>query len=388
MSNLTFLTDSVRKQPIRSNPSKYNTSPFRRELEQGADGGMRPVGNFYPWKALPVQWQDVETGDWVVITKGTIVSLITNQVGAGSTFRGISGGLPDVNASGSIPVFDDETVAGATYTALNIDSSFWGYHDNAAGLLIPANGGAGVRYEYSADDVTAGTVHSNADLTLVTASEFVDTPINTPVGIAFMDVMQDIRGKSINYNLWNSRYGILSDGLIVVPYLDYGDTSAIGQSTATFAATKVATGIIHASNDIGYNAVYKKHSFFYFYSTADDATANAGSRAGALLQSDSYGKFVGQGAGETQSITEAKTQQTVGRLLYTDARYPKDQLQAVDTYPGSGLQGTETHGIPAFIYNFVVDAYTGMSLLTTARHVKDAVQTGTVGAAYIQVDVS
>jgi len=75
-------------------------------------------------------------------------------------------------------------------------------------------------------------------------------------------------------------------------------------------------------------------------------------------------------------------------LLYTDARYPKDQLQAVDTYPGSGLQGTETNGIPAFIYNFAVDALTGMSLGTSARHVKDMVKSGAIGAAYIQVDVA
>lgn len=388
MSELVFLNESTRKQPIRSNPSKYNTSPFRRELEQGGDGGMRPVGAFYPWKSLPVQWQDVETGDWVVITKGTIVSLITNQVTT-TAETGISGGIPDIEASGSIPVFDDETVSGATYTALNIDSSFWGYHDTAAGLLIPANGGAGVRYEYAADDVTAGVVHANADLTLVTASEFVDTPKNTPVGVAFMDVMQDIRGKSINYNLWASQYGVLADGLIVLPYADYGDTSP--QSMATFAGHKITelTGgnsvIDTSTTDVGYNAVYKKHGFYYFDSAADPTV---GARAGSLLQSDAYGKFVGQGSAETQAVNVARNQQTVGRLLYTDARYPKDQLQAVDTYPGSGLQGTETNGIPAFIYNFAVDALTGMSLGTSARHVKDMVKSGAIGAAYIQVDVA
>ena len=385
MSDLVFLNQSNHKRPQRSNPSKYSTSPIRRELEQGGDGGMRPVGAFYPWKSLPVQWQDVETDDWIVITKGTIVSLITNQVTT-TAGTGISGGLPDIEASGSIPVFDDETVSGATYTALNIDTSYWGYHETAAGLLIPANGGSAVRYEYAADDVTAAVVHPDTDLTIVTAAEFADTPKNTPVGVVFMDIMQDIRGKSLNYNLYASQYGVLSDGLIVLPYIDYGDTTP--QTTSTFAATKVlgANSAFDAvTADVGYNAVYKKHSFFYFDSAADPSV---GARAGSLLQSDAYGKFVGQGTGESQSVTVARDQQTVGRLLYTDARYPKDQLQAVDTYPGSGLQGTETNGIPAFIYNFAVDALTGMSLATTSRHVLEMVKSGAIGAAYIQLDVS
>jgi hypothetical protein len=337
---------------------------------------MRPAGAFYPWKALPVQWQDTETGDWVVITKGTIVSLITNQTTA-TAETGISGGIPDIEASGNIPVFDDETVAGAAYTALNIDTSFWGYHESAAGLLIPANGGAAVRYEYSADDVTAGTVLPDASNTLATAADFIDTPINMPAGVAFMDVMQDIRGKSLNYNLWASQYGILADGLIDLPYADFGDTTP--QTLTNFAAATV-TSDPSASTEDGYEAVYKKHGFFYF-----DSTANIyDGRAGKILTSDAYGKFVPHGSAASASITN----QTVGRLLFTEARFPKDQLQAVDTYPGSGLQGTETNGIPAYIYNFAEDALVGLSLGSSAKNIKDMVQSGAIGSARIQVDVA
>ena len=387
MPKLAFGTQTTRVTPVRAMPSKYDTSKLRRELEQGDAGGMRPVGAFYPWKYLPVQFQDTETGDWLVLVKGRIVSLITNQTLAASgetnTATGISGGIPDITSSGTILVYNDATTAAATFTALNIDDSYWGYHDSAAGLLVPANAGVAARYTYSADDATAGT--TKPDTTLVAQNgDTVNLPANIPAGIVFTDVFQDIRGKNLNYDLWASIYGILCDGLIVAPFCDYGDTTP--QSTATFAATIVASTSsasgISATDDAGYNAVYRKHTFFYFDSTADVMSG----QSGKALRADSYGQFVAQGTEASMTRTTAATEQTIGHLLYTDSRYPKDGIESVDTYYSSGLMGTETGGLPALLYNFAYDAMGGMSLTRSISEVVDMVQAGVFGLAYIQIE--
>lgn len=387
MPKLAYTTQTTRVQPARTRPTKYATSPLRRELEQGDAGGMRPVGAYYPWKYLPVQFQDTESGDWIVMVKGRIASLITNQTLAASgetnTSTGISGGIPDINSSGTILVYNDATTAASTFTALNIDSSYWGYHDTATGLLVPANGGIAARYTFSADDVTAGT--TKPDTTLVVQSgDTVNLPANMPAGIVFTDVMQDIRGKNLNYDLWASIYGLLCDGLIILPFCDYGDTTP--QSTATFAATIVASTSsasgISTTDDAGYDSVYRKYTFFYFDSTADVMAA----QSGKALRPDSYGQFVAQGTEASMTRTTTATEQTIGHLLHTDSRFPKDGTESVDTYYSSGLMGTETGGLPALLYNFAYDAMGGMSLTRAISEVVDMVQSGVFGVASIQID--
>ena len=382
MPKLAYSNQITRQQPIRTRPAKYATSPIRPPLEQGDAGGIRPKGAFYAYKYLPVMFKDVETEDYIVILKGRAVGLITNQVPteAGAN-TGISGGIPDVTSSGTILAFDSATTAAATYTAVNIDSSYFGYHDSAAGLLIPANGGVAGAYTYAAIDVTAGVTKPDTTL-IVQSGDTISIPSNYPVGFAPMDVMQDIRGRHLNYDLWHGIYGVVADGLIVVPYVDYGDTTP--QSTATFAAAKIDDYVIHATNDAGYDAVYKTHTFFYFDSTADRMAG----QAGKILTTDTFGNYVAQGTEASMVYTTAATEQTVGRVFYTDARYPKGGLEGVDTYYGSGLTGTETAGISYLVYNFAKDAMTGMSLNTSITEVADMVQAGVFGAAYLQIDVA
>jgi hypothetical protein len=386
MAKLSFSNQTVHKLPTRTRPTKYATSPIRRELVQGDDGGMRPVGAYYPWKYLPVQFQDTETGDWLVILKGTIVSLLTNQVpaaAAADNLTGISGGIPDISASGTILVYNDATTAASTYSTANIDDSYWGYHDSAVGLLIPANGGTAGLMTYSADDVTAAV--TKPDTTLVVENgDTVSIPATVPAGIVYADVYQDIRGANLSYDLWAAIYGILSDGLIFVPYIDAGDTTP--QSMATFDNGIVSDYNVNTTNDAGYSNTHRKHAFFYFDSAQDSFAA----QSGMLLTSDSYGKFIPQGARGSLSRTQAYTAQTVGRLLYTDARWPKDFMDTVDTYPSSGLQGSETGGVPAYIYNFAADAMgsSGMSLTASISAIVDQIQSGSIGSAAIQVDIS
>jgi hypothetical protein len=351
---------------------------------------MRPVGTYYPWKYLPTQFQDVETGDYIVMVKGTIASIITNQTGAAAAadnLTGISGGIPDISGSGTILVYDDATNNASTYSTVVIDDSYWGYHDSAVGLLVPANGGTAGLYTYAAQDVTAGVTKPDTTL-VVQDGDTVGVPANIPAGIVFQDIYQDIRGKNLNYDLWAAQYGILSDGLIFVPYIDCGDTTP--QSFAGFMddvtvyRTAEAEYTIVTTTDLGYNAVYKKHAYLYFNSTQDTIAG----QSGMLVQSDVYGKFIPQGTSGSFARTEAVTAQTVGRILYTDARWPKDNEDLADTYPGSGLQGSETGGIPAYIYNFAKDVMTGMSLGVSISEIVDQVQNGGIGSAAIQIDVS
>lgn len=374
-----FNTQVTRRQPIREAPTKFLSSRLRPHIERSE--GERLSEALIPYKCLPTMFIDTETEDAVVLLKGTIVSLLTNQTRDTVTPSGI---VPP-QSSGTIPVFEDATVGTSVIVAANIDTSYFGYDDSIAALLVPANGGVANRMPYSADDATIGTFTCSGQV--VTAamaanpeSNYCMLEPNMPVGVVYQDVFQDIRGRNLNYNLWEV-WGVLCDFYIEVPYVDFGALStfvsgyvdAIDEHVYNLSATTCA----------GYIGTWRRHAFFYF----DGTDGNRDGQAGQLVQSDLNGKFIPQAAAAAAINTAANTQ-TVGKLILTDSRFPKDMMDVVDTYPGSRMPGTETAGLPSALYEFVRDSLFGITgSYPTIQTCLNNVRAGAFGIARIQLNI-
>lgn len=312
----------------------------------------------YPYKYLPVMWIDkrgVETrGDYapsgIVLNKGTIVSLLTNQTS-------INYGIPAPSSSGTIPVYVDETTGNVVYQP--VDDKYFGYQESIFSLLVPANGGANSTLPYSAlddEDEAGWTKSTDSDLVLTA---------NKPVGIVIQNVYQDIRGAYINYETGDV-YTIANKGIVHIPYVDTSKIANFGNDSNVAAPA----GTI-------YESIWKKYTFIYFDSSASEGAA------GTLVKSDMYGKFVCQDA----SASAAKTVQTVGSLKSTDSRFPKDLTAMIQNYPGISLRGSGTAGLPEDLYNFGKAVLTAGGSNPDKKDILAAVQEGAIGIAVINIDL-
>lgn len=383
-SKLRFSTSTTRRIPIRTAPSKFLTSKLRGTFE--ISDGIRPAEAFLPYKYLPALFQDTETDDWVVIPKGRIVSALTNQNASGAASSGTmpgasGGGWFDPLSSGTMYIFDDATTTASSFVTIDVNDEYWGIVPGVVGMLVPANGGIAAAYIYTTNDVSVGTINP-ADGFTADEGDTITVPANHPIGVVTGDVYQDIRGYNLNYDMWDL-WGILCDWYVEVPYAD-----------ATFGAAGFATaygnGTLPTTADLGYWEVNKRHSFFYFDSSLDSDLPIA--LAGTLIGPDMYGHYIPLRHVTAQDTTvydfeEPMTAQCVGRLMVTDSRYPKDMLDMVDNYPGSGVDGTETGGIPENLYTFTHDALKAMGSGHTIQDVVDGIQAGTYGMARIQLNI-
>jgi hypothetical protein len=368
MVRMAWSNQTARKQDIRAASSKFLSSKLKAHLE--ISPGERLAGGFLPYKCLPVVGIDTELEDAIVILKGTILSLVTNKTS-------LAYSMQDVSDNGTIPVFLDKTNSNAVVTA-NIDSSYWGYEDAIAGLIVPANGGVASERFYSADDVTVGTFSTSGTLmttTQVGQSAKCTIPANMPVGVAYTDIYQDIRGRNLNYQIWGP-WGVLCDYYIEVPYVDMNSQSYFASGLLTAADTQIDD--LNTTTCAGYLATYKKYPFMYFTS------ASNGGDAGQIVKSDLHGKFVPVNTNTTGNATV----QAIGRIILTDSRWPKDMQELVDTYPGSGMPGTETGGIPYQLYNFAKDVLEAIaSASVSIATIVAAIQAGKFGMAKIQLNI-
>jgi hypothetical protein len=362
----------------------------------GSDALPEP---FYPWKHLPVMMVDDTLEDGVVIPKGTIVSLITNK----TTTQNYGLQLGDPADASSIYVGVDYT--GGSITA-NIDTDYWGYGDQAAGLLIMANGGlpivpgsGGTLTSYTALDFNR-TMDPTGNYITSVAQVGWNRIANIPIGIVSGDVYQDIRGANLNYQIWD-KWGVLSRGYIEIPYLDLLHDS--GGTLIT--AMESYTGRLDPEGS-WYDPVARVHAFLYNTSTTEQRLL-----PGSFVKSDHYGKFIPQYvAGVSEERTETteiltlaadgadveapRSVQTVGRLILTDSRFPKSMLETVQTVYGSETPGTETAGLPAPLYFFARDVLlnSGATGYDTAAEVTNTVilnfvQEGVFGMARILLDL-
>lgn len=317
--------------------------------------GINPHLPTYPYKYLPVMIIDNASDEGIVLVKGTIVSLLTNQT---SLVDGIpASGIPEPLTSGNIPVTDDATTTAVDWIVANIDDNIFGYDQSIVGLLVPANGGTASEIPYSALDTTVATFADSGTAPL-------NLGANMPVGVVYQDIYQDIRGFNLNYQM-HDVYGYATRGFINVPFVDTAAVSDFGSSTDIVAATRDAT--------TRYNSVWRRYAYLYF------THANNGGSSGQILCSDLYGKFVPQGTAATTAVTA----QSVGRLHACDSRFPKDLTATVQTYPGSRVTGTDTAGLPAMLYHFVKATLEHDGTVRTNTQIITDVQNGNFGLARI-----
>jgi len=416
--NLDFSGYVTPYQTTRAPLSGFIQSKLRGVIEHSEDAnGSRPEEAFYPYRYLPVMMVDTTLDDGIVIPKGTIVSVLSTKTVA-SDLSGL--GFAEIIEASSIYIGVDYT-GGAVQA--NIDTDYWGYSDAIAGLLIPANGGvtasggATALDQYTSLD-TGRTVNpaSAAYVNIAAGGSNQNLPYNRaanwPVGIVTGDVYQDIRGAHLNYQVWNI-WGIKMRGYVEVPFVDLwaADSNGRGKdNTLSGFLDSASTADVILSDAPWYVAVARKHAFAY--NPVDSSNLLV---PGCLMKSDIYGKFVpeyvvpsnldtggyyyGQeGANFAKALGSAtkdaiQTAQTVGRLVITDSRWPKDMLETVTTYPNSGMPGTDTGGLPAPLYTFVYDVLkecgdprftNGPSLV----QMLDVVQAGIFGVARIQLTLA
>jgi len=359
---LNLQAQNTHKVPIRNRPDKYAETPLAKRARFEVSEGQRPAEYFAPFKYLPVTEKDVTTEDYVIIPKGRILGSLS------AYDLTPAGGIKDIPESGTLYGFTNQvTSAIGTYSQTE---SYFGYDDYITNLVVPANGGTATNLFYTALDVTAGSITGSG--TYAVAGDALPMPANAPIGVAFHDWYQDIRGKNLNYRMWPDGGHVLTDWYVEVPY--------------AIEASGVQTLRAESTDDAAARALFAGVSNQYAYLTVKPTYGDSlGLKPGQFVDSDAIGNYKLQSAG---SLTANKTAQTVGKVIGIDNRFPKSALDEVQTYPGSRMPGTQTAGLPSFLFEFVVAAETAIGNTPTIESVLNAVQTGTYGVARIQLMVS
>jgi len=359
---LPFDRHASPKYDTRTAPSKYTQSAIRSwRFEQSE--GIRPAEYFAVHKYLPVAMMDITTEDWVVIPKGRIVGSISTEDSSIIAYP---------SSSGTIYTGHSATELGADAMSGYIDNSLYGYDDFIVGALVPANGGNICSGFYSADDVTAATIKSTG--AIAAAGDAINIAANAPIGVAFHDIYQDIRGKYLNYRAHADGQAILTDWYVEVPYVKVSDAGSYSGVNPQYANTY--------ANQVTWRNVNKTYTYLSIDVNNSDVF-----RTGVFVEPDLIGNYKIQGG--ASSLSQSKTVQTVGKILAIDNRFPKGGLEDVQTYPRSGMPGTQTAGLPKFLYDFVYQCiYIGTGTAPTIEGVYDAVRGGSFGLARIQLLVS
>jgi hypothetical protein len=192
------------------------------------------------------------------------------------------------------------------------------------------------------------------------------------------DIYQDIRGLKLNYAMWD-KWGVVSDYFVTVPFVREGGGGVTYDTGLSLEAT--------ADDGTGTNTL---RDFTYM-------TIPSGSygRTGCTIKADARGNYVTQDpfdaiadiAGSTAAANP--TVQTVGRLVTLDTRFPKDLLNYVDTYEGSQMAGTETGGLPYWLFLFAYRYLTATATTTASIYnIINAVKDGRFGMARIQLHIN
>lgn len=248
--------------PVRQWPFVQRTRP-QFEISDSD----RPAVAYKPDRSLPVVFMDLELRDWIVIAKGTVVAV------------------------------------------------------NAAGDLVPANGGSAQTYTYTVNDQAAGVIDQNGNLA-VAGSTYTNAS-NIPVGVAPADFFQDISNRYNNYKMNTIALGILCERTVEVPYFSWVDLgSPVNLAAAQALVQTKIGGVAYDSSAAASNALFN----------------------GCMVKSDPNGKYVPWIVGTDTDVT-----QIVGQVLLVDSTFPKDLLNFVQTYPFSEMAGSETGGFPGHL---------------------------------------
>ena len=368
---LPFSANRSMKQDLRPRPSKFALSDIRSwRFEQSE--GIRPAAYYGVNKYLPVQLWDISTTDYIVIPKGRIVSALSAEDSIPVS------GMVYPAASGSRNIgFKAPEVGGGLLTA-KIDDDFFGYDMHINALLVPCNGGVQCTGFYTADDVTAQTINPTGAYAVASGS-FI-TPACAPVGVAFHDWYQDIAGKWLNYRMHVDGGHVLTDWYVEMPFVKVD-----GGAGSPYAGVQPSFSNGDYANLLKWRLVNK--AFTYLQVGASDVFRN-----GVFVSSDLIGNYQiqwGANSMSTLPTVAPHTAQTVGKILEIDSRWPKDGLEDVQTYPRSGMPGTQTAGMPKFLFDFVYDCITiGTGIAPTVEQIYTAIRSGAFGIVRIQLLVS
>jgi hypothetical protein len=362
---LPFNLHTTQQMPIRNRPDRYAQTPLAERFRFEVSEGVRPAEYMGVYKYLPVQNKDITTEDYIVIPKGRIVS------GLSSMQLTPTGGIVNPVMSGSVYSFRSNTTD--TFVTRGIDSSYFGYDDYMTTLIVPANNGTTTTHFYTSDDVTATTITASG--TYAAAADEMYVPANYPIGVVYHDWYQDIRGKWLNYRMWPDGGHVLCDWFVEVPFVQ---TQHVGLNTnlpLSSGNTPQAT-LNDYTTAASLRPINKK--FTYLTVNADTETFVPG----VFISSDYIGNYGIQGVGN-------RTVQTVGRLVGIDTRFPKAGLDDVQTYPGSDMPGTQTAGLPSFLFEFVKQVQTtAEGTVPTVENILRYVEMGAYGVARIQLSVA
>lgn len=373
---LPFNQHRTQKYDIRPRPSKLAMSDIRSwRFEQSE--GIRPAEYYAPYKYLPVQLQDVNTEDYVVIPKGRVVAAL-------SCFDSTPlSGIVTPSATGYINIGKDAPELGSNLITAQIDEAYFGYDIHIAGLLVPCNGGAYMSGYYTSYDVTAETIVASGGY--ASASGAFVLPPNAPVGVVFHDWYQDIRGKWLNYRMHSDGGHVLTDWYVEVPYVKVYDGGSYSGVNPQFVTADYA-------NQVKWYEINKQYTYLTINLNNSEVFRN-----GVYVMSDLIGNYKLQAEATnasgyalyTDPFNMIKTNQTVGKILAIDNRFPKDFLEDVQTYPRSGMPGTQTAGMPKFLFDFVYDCIRiGTGTAPTVEGVYNAIRSGNFGLVRIQLLVS
>jgi len=229
MARINFKGQAQKQRRLKRSPSKYKESAGRPNISMSP--GVAPAYPAVPYKYLPVNFQDVNTQDWVVMPKGRLASMVlsTNTAWDADWQTGNMGGIKDDAGNfGAITVGDD---------------SYYGVSKNIKGLLVPCNGGNKVTYDYGADDaLTVPSADSPGSMVAASGDSF-DLGANAPVGAMEHDVYQDIRGANLNYDMRNKNWGVLAQQFIKIPCIDVGAWNSFSAISGLFVADSAGSPV-------------------------------------------------------------------------------------------------------------------------------------------------
>lgn len=367
MARLDFSIQTARKITTRTKPTKYDKSLLRNIFRDlGPGDSLSDV--YYPYKYLTAQMKDVTTEDYIVIPKGRIVSLLTHYEQSTPV-----SGIPTPSGASSIYQSVDASSAttGIITALIDGDNSFYGYPNHVAGLLVPANGGVDCSGQYTSRDVDAGFLQG-----VTAASAAVVITKNIPIGVVPGDVYQDVRGRWNNYQMFDKAVAVVTDWYIEVPFVRIPGSKA---GNLSYDPSAPEDPLNFGSTVFG--TMNSKYTYMTF--DTDDLY-----QTGRPVMSDIRGNYkLAYSGTAVTATTPVMNAQCIGKLVLIDCRYPKDNLELVDTYEGSNMPGTSTAGIPSHIFNFAHDYLSTMAVSHRLTDVVAAIQGGQFGGARILINV-
>lgn len=299
---------------------------------------VRSYSSYYPVKILPGVRQDKDKDCPVVIPAGTIVSVLDiktkGEYGSADADTGI-------NVDGEVAVTVSEI--DGSVQSLGVDSFY--RSENVRGLIVPANGGNDVDDSYSDEDGENGVLLANGSVADSSSDDYVRSA-NVPFGIVPQTVYADLRQRYLNYEVKTQGQAIHMDGFLNLPFIQVWGADG-GPRTAVIDAIR--------------SAVDDRHQYLI---------AVGLNKAGATLSQkddlmpNEYGKFTVFDGGDDK--------QKFGKFMGIDNRLALNGLNGdIDSFPGSGVQGTDTAGLSRRMYHFIYSILSKSAVMTDSAYAKN-----------------